>query len=191
MFHSNLILQNQRLLLRPTSEADLEGIYGIAHPEIWAHSATDIQSGKDARAYIQKAIDDRTAEIRQQLSIIDLHENRLIGCSSFENISTYDRRLEIGWTWLGREFQGKGFNRIAKYLMLEYSFDELSFERVEFRARATNLQSQKALENIGAKREATLRSYLFAEGQRHDFVYYSILRAEWEELKESVFKDLI
>ena len=98
-------------------------------------------------------------------------------------ISGKDKRLEIGWTWLGKDFQGKGYNPIAKYLMLQFAFEDLKFERVEFRTRGTNLQSQRALQKIGATREGTLRSYFVGEGKRHDMVYFSILKSEWLHVK--------
>lgn len=139
------------------------------------------------QTYLRKALLDRENNLRQQFTIKDQVHQRLLGCSSFENVSSEHKRLEIGWTWLGLEFQGKGYNPIAKYLMLQYAFDVLQFDRVEFRARETNIQSQKALAKIGATKEGTLRSYFYHEGQRHGFVYFSILKPEWPALKETVF----
>ena len=143
LFDDSFQLEQEFLLLRPSALTDLEGLYTLADAGIWAHSSTAISDQPDMKAYLQKALDDREAGIRQQLTIWDKVHNRPIGCSSFEHISHSDKRIEIGWSWLGKAFQGKGYNLIAKYLMLMFAFEELDFERVEFRTRGTNIQSQK------------------------------------------------
>ena len=187
LFKEDFVLENQRLRLMPSSLSDLEHLYQIADQRIWAHSSTSIRNRQDMFRYLEKAGLDRQNEVRQELTVIDKLTGAYCGCSSFENISIPHRRLEIGWTWLGLQFQGKGINKIAKYLMLAYVFEQLEFERVEFRVRGTNAQSQRALEKIGAVREGRLRSYFEAEGQRHDFIYFSILREEWPQLKAGIF----
>lgn len=183
----NLILQNEKMLLRPTIIDDFDGLYHIADNRIWAHSSTSIENEAEMTKYIEKAIQDREQKVRQQLTIIDKANDQILGCSSFENISEEHKRLEIGWTWLGLDFQGKGYNPIAKYLMLRHVFEEMEYERVEFRARETNVQSQKALAKIGAVREGTLRSYFVSEGERHGFVYFSILKEEWPNVRKILF----
>ena len=191
LFDHHLSLENEFLLLRPSKLEDAALLFQIAETGIWAHSSTNIHNHEDMEAYLQKALTERMDQQRQQLTLIDKLGGRVIGCSSFENISDSHKRLEIGWTWLGKAFQGKGYNRVAKFLMLQYVFETLEFERVEFRTRGTNIQSQKALAKIGAIREGTIRSYFIDQGQRHDFVYFSILKPEWLKLKQTIFKDLI
>lgn len=109
-------------------------------------------------------------------------KGRLIGSTSIER-SPENRRAEIGWTWMGKDFQGKGYNKPVKFLLLQYLFEVEGFMRIEFRTRGTNLQSQEALEKIGATREGTLRNYFTDSGTYHDLVYYSILSNEWPAIK--------
>ncbi|MEO9238417.1 MAG: GNAT family protein, partial [Jatrophihabitantaceae bacterium] len=98
-----------------------------------------------------------------------------------------DQRLEIGWSWLGRDFQGAGINRWAKFLLLQHAFEQLAAERVEFKTDQLNLQARKALRNIGAVEEGVLRSFNpMPDGRRRDAVYYSVLRAEWPEVKRQL-----
>ena len=187
LFTEELLLEHADLQLTPSSLSDLDGLYQIAEPEIWRHSATDIQSRADMKAYLQRADLERRQHVRQQLTIRYRSNRQCLGCSSFEHISNQHRRLEIGWTWLGNAYQGTGVNRIVKFLMLRFAFETLGFVRVEFRVRGSNRQSQRALKNIGAVREGTLRAYFEDGGKRHDFVYYSILRREWRILQQTVF----
>ncbi|MBX2816893.1 MAG: GNAT family N-acetyltransferase [Saprospiraceae bacterium] len=181
-FDARLTLSNDSHILKSSRLEDAEELYALADSRIWAHSSTSIHTRADMEAYLKRAISDRIAGIRHQFTIYEKTYGKALGCSSFEHISATNLRLEIGWTWLGLQYQGKGHNGIVKHLMLAYAFDDLGFERVEFRTRGTNLQSQRALEKLGASKEGRLRSYFVGEGQRHDMVYYSILRCEWPAL---------
>ena len=125
---------------------------------------------------------------RLTFAIIEKSTGNAIGSTSFGNISLIDRRVEIGWTWIAREFQGKGINNQIKYLLLRYLFEKNDFERVEFKTDVLNLPARKALLRIGAKEEGVLRSHtLMAHGRRRDTIYYSVLRSEWEEVKRKNF----
>jgi RimJ/RimL family protein N-acetyltransferase len=102
----------------------------------------------------------------------------------YGNLSEPDRRLEIGWSWLGSDFRGRGINRWVKFLLLEHAFEDLGAERVEFKTDVLNLQARAGLRNIGAVEEGVLRSFNpMPDGRRRDAIYYSILRAEWPEVK--------
>ncbi|MDQ4105293.1 MAG: GNAT family N-acetyltransferase [Actinomycetota bacterium] len=94
------------------------------------------------------------------------------------------RQLEIGWSWLGRDFRGQGINRWAKYLLLKHAFERMGAQRVEFKTDKRNDQARRGLRNIGATEEGTLRSYNpMPDGTRRDAVFYSILHAEWPSVK--------
>lgn len=84
--------------------------------------------------------------------------NSPIGVTMFGNISFQHKRLEIGWTWIGENFQGTGVNAICKRLLLDYCFDNLNLRRVEFKIDVNNLKSQNAIEKIGAVKEGLLRN---------------------------------
>jgi N-acetyltransferase len=106
-------------------------------------------------------------------------------------VSDKDQRLEIGWTWFGKAFQRTGLNRNVKFLMLQYAFEQLQFERVELKTDERNHPSRKAIEGIGGKFEGILRSHMqLPDGFRRNTVYYSILKAEWPALKNGIFKNI-
>jgi RimJ/RimL family protein N-acetyltransferase len=37
--------------------------------------------------------------------------------------------MHIGWTWIGKQFQGTGLNTNMKFLMLQYAFETLEFRK--------------------------------------------------------------
>jgi RimJ/RimL family protein N-acetyltransferase len=191
-FSEHIVLENQYALIRPMVSGDFEGLSKIAYDyEIWRFNVSRCMNDKEMRNYISGALKHKDAGTLYPLVIIDKSLNLTAGSSSFGNISNKDKRLEVGATWLGRQFQGTGLNRICKFMMLKYAFEKLNFERVEFKTDVLNLQSRKALKNIGAVEEGILRSHtLMQDGRRRDTIYYSILMTEWNNLKNSVFSGL-
>ena len=105
------------------------------------------------------------------------------------NIHWKNRVLEIGSTWIGREFQGTGLNKNMKFLMLQYAFEDLKFNKVEFRVDERNTLSRKAVESIGGILEGILRkNVLMLDGFKRNTCCYGILKEEWPKLKEIVFE---
>jgi len=133
---------------------------------------------------VNDAVAQTQSGTRIAFSIIDQASGQIAGSSSLMNISFHDERIEIGSTWLGREFQGKGINDSVKYLMMNYCFEVLKFERVEAKTDVLNLPARTALKRVGMTEEGILRSHtLMTHNRRRDTIYYSILKTEWTDLK--------
>jgi len=70
---------------------------------------------------------------------------------------------------------------------MQQAFEQMNAERVEFKTDKLNVQARHALGNIGAREEGTLRSFNpMPDGRRRDAVYYSVLKAEWPEVKRQL-----
>jgi RimJ/RimL family protein N-acetyltransferase len=181
-------LENKQVLLRPIIPEDRESLRAVAmDPGIWRYFITLIETDADFDTFFDAALADQDAGRRVVYHITDKTTGRAAGSMSFCNIAEPDGRIEIGWSWLGVDFQGKGVNRWAKLLMLEQAFDRLGAERVEFKTDALNLQARKGLRNIGATEEGTLRSFNpMPGGRRRDAVFYSVLRSEWQTVHEQL-----
>ena len=180
------VLENEHLLLRPITPDDRAAQRAIAIDEsIWRYFVTLIRTDAEFDAFFDAALADQEAGRRVVFHIIDKGSGQAAGSMSFGNLSPNDLRLEIGWSWLGIAFQGKGINRWAKFLMMEHAFERLAAERVEFKTDVLNQQARHALRNIGAREEGVLRSYNpMPDGRRRDAIYYSVLRPEWPAVKE-------
>lgn len=181
-------LENEHVLLRPISSDDRACLHAIAMDrEIWRYFVIMIETDDDFDVFFDAAIEDQSAGRRVVYHIIDKHSGRTAGSMSFGNMAERDARIEIGWSWLGREFQGKGINRWAKYLLLEHAFERMGAERVEFKTDQLNEQARRGLRNIGATEEGILRSFnVMPGGRRRDAVFYSVLRHEWPHVKEQL-----
>ena len=186
-FDSDLILENQRARLEPLEPRHYSFLLPIvlAQPDLLKFSPSPFGTSEALQQYIELALKQRKQEMRYAFAIFDREKNTYAGSTSFGAVSNEHRRLQIGWTWIGQDFQRTGLNRNCKYLLLKYVFEDLKFERAEFVTDARNLQSQKAIEAIGGKFEGELRSHiLMPDGFRRNSRYYSILLGEWEGVKE-------
>jgi RimJ/RimL family protein N-acetyltransferase len=179
----NLILENKKVLLRPLVRQDFSLLKNLANdPTLWVYFTHDLSNSDDFDAWAKPSF---TGE-RLQFTVIDRETNNLAGSTAFGNYFPHDQRIEIGWTWLGREFHGSGINRQMKILMLEYAFEKLGMKRVEIKTDVLNLPARKALLRMGITEEGILRSHtLMTRGRRRDTIYYSVLENEWPELKNA------
>lgn len=192
LFPPDLALQSKRVWLRPMTIDDLDAFRLVAgSPMLWKYFAKELNDDQQLYDWVSDALAERAAEKRIPFTIVDKLTGAVCGSSSFGNISLYDKRLEIGWSWLGAEHLGSGINFHAKFALLQFAFDTLHFERVEIKTDNLNERAKQALRKIGATEEGVLRSHmLMTHGRRRDSVYFSILKSEWEPLKTGRFIDM-
>jgi RimJ/RimL family protein N-acetyltransferase len=189
----NIVLETDRVLLRPLQFEDEEALQFIADDDsLWIYGLQDLSKPGELNKYIRKAIKDRDNETTAVWTIIDKKTNKMAGCTRLAEISWKDERGQIGWTWIGRDFQGSGLNKEMKFLILSYGFDVLNLNRIELKADERNLQSRKALLSIGASQEGILRQHMkIHDGYIRNTVFYSILSSEWDTVKQQYFKNFI
>ena len=193
-FNKNITLENNRVILRPLVAEDWKLLLpiAIADKALLQYSPSLIYNEGLLKQYIASALVAKSDKTRFAFLIFDKQKNEYAGCTSFGNISNKNLRTEIGWTWIGRQFQGTGLNKACKFLLLSYAFETLEFERVELKTDARNQQSRRAIEKIGAQFEGTLRSHtLMSDGYRRDTVYYGLLKSEWQNVKKEHFSDFL
>jgi N-acetyltransferase len=189
---AHLILQGRHVRLEPLSREHKADLARVAlDPLLWRWTTTQICSLEDLDSYIESTLTLQQEGAAIPFATIDRATGRAIGSTRFASIDPQNRRVEIGWTWLGREFQRKAFNTEAKLLMLTHAFERMECIRVEFRANVLNTISRKAIVRLGAKEEGTLRHHMILpDGRLIDWVYYSILREEWPGVRAGLEEKL-
>ncbi|MCQ9342995.1 GNAT family N-acetyltransferase [Corynebacterium kozikiae] len=111
-------------------------------------------------------------------------DSRPIGMTTYLHPDPQNLRVEIGSTWIGKQYQGGRVNAETKLLMLQHAFEHLECQRVELRAHHMNFQSRAAIEKLGAHCDGILRRHmLLPNGTWRDTVVYSILREEWPTVR--------
>ncbi len=111
----------------------------------------------------------------------------VVGATRFGNIDAKNRRMEIGWTWIGREWQRTGVNTEAKYLMLRHAFETLDVLRIELKTDSLNERSRHAILRIGAVQEGVFRNHVIThDGRVRHSVFFSITAEDWPTVKARV-----
>ena len=189
----NILLENDVVLLRPVELSDIEAIVEAANDKrIWEHMSVNLLTKEAVEKYVENAIVERKSQVSYMFVIIEKKTNRVVGCTSFLDISMAHKRLEIGATWLNPAVWRTQINTNCKYLLLKYCFEQLKLNRVQIKTGHENFRSQKAIERIGAVKEGILRNHMIRkEGIIRHTVMYSIIKEEWETVKENFKRDLL
>ncbi|MBS1918042.1 MAG: GNAT family N-acetyltransferase [Bacteroidetes bacterium] len=182
VFPENISLEDERVLLRPLQENDIEFFlpFAMNEPETWYYSLVSPAGEEGMKKYISTTIRQRAAKKEYPFIVFDKKENKYAGSTRFYDIQLNNLSTQLGYTWYGKEFRRSGLNRHCKLLMLTYAFENWGMERVEFRADARNEKSVNAMKAIGCVVEGILRSHSTIEaGGRRDSIILSILKNEW------------
>ena len=181
-------LDGRNVRLEPLSITYLEQLCEVGlDEELWRWIPTQICSEADLRAYIEAALKGLRQGSMLPFATIEKRSGHAIGSTRYGNIDLKNRRLEIGWTWIAKDWQRTRVNTEAKFLMLRHAFETLGCIRVEFKTDRLNERSHNAILRIGAKEEGTFRKHVItASGRVRDSVYFSIVDTEWSAVKEKL-----
>lgn len=185
-------LEGRFVRLEPLSLSHLPRLCEAAFDEeIWRFTTSVIEKPEDLREYIETALKWQEEGTALPFATVDKASGRAVGSTRFAAIDRVNRHMEIGWTWIARDYQRTYVNTEAKYLMLRHAFETLSCLRVEFKTDSLNEKSRRALSRIGAKEEGTFRNHMIMPGGRiRHSVYYSIIDSEWPQAKAALEEKL-
>ncbi len=188
-----LRLENDLVKLMPLRLSQEEELWAIAQQiDLYQYGSTDVSTKDKLTVYIQNALNEASAGKSIPFIIYNKQTSECAGCTRFGNIDPKNKVLHIGWTWISPALQGTGFNHQMKFLMLGHAFEEMHYEKVEFRIDERNVRSRKAVEKLGATLEGILRKNVVTKnGLKRNSCCYGILMEEWAHLKESRFKSML
>ncbi|MGH8371620.1 MAG: GNAT family N-acetyltransferase [Gammaproteobacteria bacterium] len=180
-----VILEGKHVRLEPLSFEHLDGLCAVGLDEaLWQWIPTPVRNRDEMREYIEIALAEQGRGVSMSFATVLKQTGEVIGSTRFANMDLSDRRVEIGWTWIGARWQRTAVNTEAKYLMLAYAFETLKCVRVELKTDVLNTRSRQAILRLGAKEEGILRKHrLMWTGRFRDTVYFSILDTEWAAVK--------
>lgn len=184
-------LENTRVRLSPLTLDNYHNLNAIANEkDLIYYSPSNISTPEALKDYVEIAIKGNEEGTIIPFLVFDKVSQRYAGSTRFGLINWKNKVLHIGWTWIGQEFQGTGLNKNMKFLMLQYAFETLEFEKVEFRIDERNKKSRKAVDKLGATLEGILRKdVLMKDGFRRSTCCYGILKEEWPLIKMTIFKN--
>lgn len=175
-----IVLEGQYVRLEPLTEAHLDGLCAIGFdPSLWAYMLVRVTTREDMAAFIAGA----QGPTQQAFAVIHRESGRVAGCTRYMNYEPAHKRVEIGSTWYGLEFQRTPVNTECKYLLFRNGFEAMGMNRVELKTDSRNERSQKAMLRVGAKQEGTLRRHMVVPDHVRDTIYFSVIAEEWPDVK--------
>ena len=193
------ILDGRHVRLEPLAHTHIPGLVAAAREDPSLYRWSTIPQGvMEMAQYVDTALGWRDAGSALPFATVRLEDDRVVGSTRFFLLERWSwpagnpqaRRngfhgCEIGYTWLSGAATRTAANTEAKLLMLSHAFEAWGVHRVCFHTDVRNERSRAALERIGAQFEGVLRAHrLSSDLAPRDSARYSIVAAEWPEVKE-------
>lgn len=186
IFKSLPVLETQRLRLRKLSMRDAGDIFEYASiPEVAAHVMWEYHRNiSDSVHFLRFVTKQYEDGYPAPWGIIHKELGKLIGTIGYHVWSVQHGFAEVGYA-LSKEFWNKGYTTEAFSEVINFGFEHMALKRVEATCMLPNNSSEKVMQKCGLKFEGILRQRLFAKGEFHDLKMYSMLRSEWENIKNT------
>ena len=178
-------LEGHGIRLEPLIEKHHDALAAAAADgKLWELWFTSVPAPGTAAAYIADALAGQRDGHMLPWAVRDLASGTIVGTTRYHDIVAAIDRVEIGYTWYRQSRQRTGVNTTCKLLLLGHAFDTLHCTVVGLRTDNFNFRSQRAIEAIGAKKDGVLRHHAARkDGTVRDSVIYSILAAEWPDVR--------
>ena len=182
---SPVTLEGQHTSLEPLTLAHQEALIAAADDgELWNSTVTIVPTHETMHTYIETALQSQARGSELPFVIIRKSSGEVVGTTRFYEIEPNDRRVAIGYTWVSLSAQRTAINTEAKLLLLTHAFEHWQCNRVEFITDVLNEQSRAAILRLGAQEEGILRNHMIMpNGRVRDSVCFSVIAAEWPEVK--------
>jgi len=180
-----IVLEGHGVRLEPLRHEHRDGLAAAAADgRLWELWVTFVPQPEDVESYIATALAGQRDGHMLPWVVKEVETGRIVGSTRYHDIMADIDRVEIGYTWYGRSWQRTGVNTACKLLLLGHAFGLLGCGVVGFRTDNFNFASQRAIEGLGARRDGVIRHhYRRRNGTVRDSVMYSILAAEWPDVR--------
>jgi RimJ/RimL family protein N-acetyltransferase len=180
-----VILERGGIRLEPLSLAHVEGLVrAAADGALWQLWFTVVPAPQETEDYVTTALRGQRDGHMLPWAVRDLETDSIVGSTRYHDIVASIDRVEIGYTWYARSRQKSHVNTTCKLMLLGQAFDGLGCAVVGFRTDNFNFASQRAIEALGAKKDGVIRHHMARkDGTARDTHLYSILAAEWPDVK--------
>lgn len=186
-------LTGQRIDLVPLVQSHADDLLtGAEHDEVWTYLDEPTPSTPEMiHALVREALDEQAAGLRIPFAIVLRETGQAIGSISYIDIQQRNRALELGWAWLSPDHWKTGITREAAFLLIRHAFEDLGAVRVVMKTDARNIRSQQAISGLGAVREGLFRRHrILRDGHQRDSVFYSLIREDWEAVRDDLASQL-
>jgi len=178
-------LEGHGIRLEPLSADHQEALAAaVADGRLWELWFTAVPEPERTAAYIAAALEGQRAGKMLPWAVRELTTGAIVGSTRYHDIVPPIDRVEIGYTWYAATWQRSHVNTTCKLLLLTHAFETLGCRVVGLRTDNFNFASQKAIAALGARLDGVIRHHQARrDGTVRDSVMYSILVAEWPDVK--------
>ncbi|HEY9531574.1 MAG TPA: GNAT family protein [Burkholderiales bacterium] len=178
-------LEGHGVRLEPLDRTHHDGlVLAAGDGRLWELWFTSVPAPEQAHAYISGALAGQEAGTMLPWVVRELKSGAIVGSTRYHDIVAAAHRVEIGYTWYARRVQRTHVNTACKVLLLGHAFETLKCKVVGLRTDNFNFASQRAIEALGAKKDGVIRHHWpRRDGTVRDTVMYSVLAAEWPDVK--------
>ncbi len=178
-------LTGRHATLEPLSHSHHDDLVeAVKDGELWNLWYTRVPKPEGMRAEIDRRLDLQKQDAMLPFTVRDNTTSKAVGMTTYMNVDSVNRRVEIGSTWYRKSTQRTPVNTECKLLLLTHAFESLNCIAVELRTHFFNHKSRRAIERLGAKLDGVLRSHqLASNGTLRDTCVYSIIAGEWPTVK--------
>jgi RimJ/RimL family protein N-acetyltransferase len=186
-FDEEIILEDDIVRLSPLKISDVDKLLEISEePGIWTYSFVKGNGKENLTAYIEATLKNKANKTEYPFIVFDKRQQQYAGSTRFCEINPAFQATRLGYTWYGKKFQGTGLNKHCKYLLFDFAFSTIGFERIGMGSYTENVRSIAAMKSVGCQVEGTLRGMFPDEDgtERKDILMLSILKNEWLETEK-------
>ena len=178
-------LEGHGVRLEPLSREHEKALAEAAKDgKLWELFFTSVPEPDNAKKYVEDALKGQERGEMLPWAVRDLKSGGIVGSTRYHDIIAAAYRVEIGYTWYAAKWQRSHVNTACKLLLLGHAFDTLGCQVVGLRTDNFNFASQRAIEALGARKDGVIRHHQARrDGSARDSVMYSILAAEWPDVK--------
>lgn len=187
-FHdlANLEIVNPLITIRSYKEEDFANLDAIFDPEFFKWFFTNYSTCKE---FVSEKMAEYAKDNLVMYVIIDNSTNKIIGTSSLYEISFRHKRVEMGSSWLAKQYHGTQYNALAKYLMIDRLINKLGFNRIQWKTDALNEKSKAAMTKLGFIFEGTLHRHAITySGRVRDSLIFAVTDQTWPEISQVINK---
>jgi RimJ/RimL family protein N-acetyltransferase len=178
-------LEGHGVRLEPLTREHHDGLAAAASDgRLWELWFTSVPEPEQTHAYVSGALAGQEAGSMLPWAVRDLGSGAIVGSTRYHDVVAAADRVEIGYTWYAKRVQRSHVNTACKLLLFAHAFEKLGCKVVGLRTDNFNFASQRAIEALGAKKDGVIRHHWpRRDGTVRDTVMYSVLAAEWPDVK--------
>ena len=189
----SMTLEDQYVALKPMQLSHIKELYKAGkNLSIWQWTTANYCETLDiTQQWVESCLEKARLNLQHPFVIVDKTQGKIVGSTSYLNISLEHKAIEIGFTFLNPDAQRSFVNRRCKTLLLTHAFETLKLNRVALQTHEKNRRSRAAILAIGATFEGIHRDCrIQQDASIRSSAVYSIIKSEWPQAKSKLLSKL-